>query len=105
MVQQYLGGGGAVLVLNDLVVERGGHADSSTWGRRGSPISTSNYEPYSAIIFQEVFHQRPTWEVGVEVLPLLHVHPGGGVTVAVQQVVDVVLPAVPEESKVQYRIL
>ena len=44
--------------------------------------------------------QRLTWEVGVEVLALLHVHPGGGVTVAVQQVVDVVLPAMPEVSKV-----
>ena len=40
VVQQYLGSGGAVLVLYDLVVERGSHANSSTCGRRGSPIST-----------------------------------------------------------------
>ena len=36
-----------------------------------------------------------TWEVGVEVLALLHVDSGGSVAVAVQQVVDVVLTTVP----------
>ena len=36
-----------------------------------------------------------TWEVWVEVLALLHVHPGGGVAVSVQEMVDVILASVP----------
>ena len=36
-----------------------------------------------------------TWEVWVEVLALLHVHPGGGVAVSVEEMVDVILASVP----------
>ena len=62
-----LSGGGAVVVLNDLVVERCAHADSATR------------------------------EVGVEVLSLSEVDTCRGVTVPIQQVVDVVLVAVSRQ--------
>ena len=44
-----------------------------------------------------------TWEVGVEVLALLHVDSGGSVAVAVQQVVDVVLTTMSGEHQFRKR--
>ena len=44
-----------------------------------------------------------TWEVGVEVLALLHVYSGGSVAVAVQQVVDVVLTTMSGEHQFRKR--
>ena len=44
-----------------------------------------------------------TWEVGVEVLALLHVDSGGSVAVAVQQVVDVVLATMSGEHHFEKR--
>ena len=44
-----------------------------------------------------------TWEVGVEVLALLHVDSGGSVAVAVQQVVDVVLSTMSREHQFKKR--
>ena len=63
------GGGGAVIVLDDLVVEGRRHADGSTG------------------------------EVRVEVLSLPQLDAGRWVAVAVQQVVDVVLVTVPEQDQ------
>merc|ERR1719367_1136438 len=66
--QLALCGWGTIVILDDLVVEWGSHAN------------------------------RTTWEVGVEVLALLHVDSGGSVAVAVQQVVDVVLATMSAKS-------
>merc|ERR1719167_818177 len=66
--QLALCGWSAIVILDDLVVEWGSHAN------------------------------RTTWEVGVEVLALLHVDSGGSVAVAVQQVVDVVLATMSAKS-------
>ena len=63
------GGGGAVIVLDDLVVEGRRHADGSTR------------------------------EVGVEVLSLPQLDAGRWVAVAIQQVVDVVLVTVPVQGQ------
>ncbi len=60
-----LGGGCAIGILHDLVVDGGCHA------------------------------YRPAREVGVEVLALSQLNAGGRIAVAVQQVVDVVLATVP----------
>ena len=64
----WLSGGGAVAELHNLVVDGGRHADS------------------------------PARIVGIEVLTLTQLYARRGVTVAVQQVVDVILTPVPRED-------
>ena len=65
------GSGGAVVVLDDLIIERGGHADGAAW------------------------------VVGVEVLPVSKIDARWGIAVAVEEMVDVVLISMPRKQEIK----
>ena len=69
------GSGGAVVVLDDLIVEGGAHADGATR------------------------------VVGVEVLPVSKLDARRGIAVAVEEMVDIVLIAVPGKTDMRVMML
>ena len=79
--QLALSGGSAVVVLNDLVVERGAHADSTTREVWVEVLKTISCKSHPGIFFSH--------------LSLPELDARWRITVSVQQMVDIILAAVP----------